>query len=337
MIDSSNPWRAVLDVLSSSHRVLLVTHAKPDGDALGTVAAMSLGLRAKGIESRVLLFNPLPDKYAFLLKENNISHFSVDTGWPRDLDVRTFDSVLILDTGTWSQLPGLQDLLAKFKGPKLVVDHHLTQEDWADVKLVVTTAAAAGEIAADLLERWGVDLDKPIASALFLAIATDTGWFQFSNTTPKTMRLAATLMEIGVDVERIYRLAWQNERPQRLALMTRALASLELLANNRLAVMSVSKSDFEMTKADGADTENLINLPLQVGSVEVSLFLTDPPEGGPLRISLRSKGGLDVAAFAHRYSGGKGGGHARAAGMKVDGDLAPARKAIVAALIGEMK
>jgi phosphoesterase RecJ-like protein len=208
---------------------------------------------------------------------------------------------------------------------------------WADVKLVVTTAAAAGEIAADLLERWGVDLDKPIASALFLAIATDTGWFQFSNTTPKTMRLAATLMEIGVDVERIYRLAWQNERPQRLALMTRALSSLELLANNRLAVMSIAKSDFEKTGADGADTENLINLPLQVGAVEVSLFLTDPPEGGPLRISLRSKGGLDVAAFAHRYSSGKGGGHARAAGMKVEGDLAAARKAIVAALIGEMK
>src|ERR1700722_8237620 len=241
----ADPYPPFLDVLSSKHRILLATHVKPDGDALGSVTALVLGLRRKGIKSRVLLFNPPQAKYAFLFEENQISHFNIEKGWPADVNLNSFDAILISDTGTWSQLPGLKEHLVQFKGPKLVLDHHLTQEDWADVKLVQTDAAAAGEIVAELLERWGVLLDQPIATALFLAIATDTGWFQYSNTTPKTMRLAATLMEAGVDTDDLYRIAYQNERPQRLALSARALQSLELLAGNRLALMSLSKEDFQ--------------------------------------------------------------------------------------------
>jgi phosphoesterase RecJ-like protein len=240
---------------------------------------------------------------------------------------------LVLDTGTWSQLPGLKEMLAGFAAPKIVVDHHLTQEDWADFKLVVTDAAAAGEIVADLLKRWEVPIDRAIASALFLAIATDTGWFQFSNTRPKTMRLAAELMEAGVDTERLYRLAMQNERPQRLSLAGCALQSLELLAGNRLAVMSLTQGDFQKTAAGPQDTENLVNLPMQVGDVEVSVLFVESPANEPIRVNLRSKGGVDVAAFAQRYQGG---GHARAAGLKMTGDLAAARRAIAQALAAEL-
>lgn len=325
-----------LSVLKNKRRVLLVTHARPDGDALGTTAAVSLALRKKNIQSRVLLFNPRPEKYAFVFEECRLDSFDISKGLPADADIHSFDALLVMDTGTWSQLPGLKEILAGFRGPKLVLDHHLTQEDWADVKLVDTKAAAAGEIVAELFDAWGVELDQDIATMLYLAISTDTGWFQFSNTRPQTLRLAARLMEAGVDTERIYRLAFQNERPQRLALMALALQSMELLAENRLAVISVGKADFQRAGADGADTENLINLPLQVGSVEVSVFISELPEGGPLRVSLRSKGGVDVAAFAHRFSNGNGGGHARAAGLKVSGSLTDTRARLTAALIAEL-
>ncbi|MGA2231221.1 MAG: bifunctional oligoribonuclease/PAP phosphatase NrnA [Tepidisphaeraceae bacterium] len=334
----TDSYQAVLDQLNGKKSILLATHAKPDGDALGSVAAMSLGLRAKGIASRVLLFDPPPEKYAMILQENQIAWFELNQSagkrnWPADVNPHSFDALLVLDTGTWSQLPGLKELLAEFKSPKIVVDHHLTQEGWADLKLVISDAAAAGEIVADLLKRWGIPIDRPIATTLFLAIATDTGWFQFSNTRPKTMRLAADLMEAGVDTERLYRLAMQNERPQRLALSGRALQSLELLAANRLAVMSLSQFDFQQIAAGPQDTENLVNLPMQVGEVEVSVLIVESPGNEPHRINLRSKGGVDVAAFAQRYQGG---GHARAAGLKMTGDLVAARREISQALIAEL-
>jgi phosphoesterase RecJ-like protein len=329
----SDPCLRVLEALSNKHRVLVVTHARPDGDALGAATAMVLALRYKGIDSHLLLFNPPSPKYGFILHENHIPHFDIENGWPSSVDLQSFDAMVVVDTGTWSQLPGLKELLSTTTFPKIVVDHHLTQEDWADVKWVVTSAAAAGEIVADLLDAWDVPIDKPIATALFLAISTDTGWFQFSNTTPKTLRLAARLIETGVDTERIYRLTYQNERPQRLAILSRAMQSLELLADNRLAVMSLSRNDFQQTGADGADAENIVNIPLQVATVEVAVLLTEQPNGEPVRVNLRSKGALDVAAFAQRF---KGGGHARAAGLKLDGDLSTARRTISAALLAAL-
>src|SRR5206468_2901514 len=136
----------------------------------------------------------------------------------------------------------------------------------------------------------------------------DTGWFQFSNTRPYTMRLAALLMEAGVDTDRMYQALYQNERPERVALQTRAQQSLELLADQRLAVMRVAKRDFEELKAGVGDTENLINIPLQIRSVEVSLLFVEAQDAGPVRVSLRSKGQVDVAKFAEQFGGG---GHAR--------------------------
>ena len=308
--------RRMLDSLSACRRVLVTTHVRPDGDALGTAAAMALGMRRRQIDSRVLLLSRLPAKYAFVLKENAIGYDEVDPGWPRDFSAEPYDALLVVDTGTWSQLPGLRERLDGWEKPRLVLDHHLTQESWADVKLVEPQAAAAGEIAAELLAQWNVPIDLPIATALFLAIASDTGWFQFSNTRPATLRLAAELMEAGVDTDKMYQHLYQNERAERLALQTRAQDSLELLHEGRLAVMSVRKSDFQQTGAGMSDTENLINVPLQIRSVEVSILMIEPPDGSAIRVSLRSKGQVDVARFAEQFGGG---GHARAAGLKLPG------------------
>jgi phosphoesterase RecJ-like protein len=330
---ATDPYRALISVLSIETRVLVSTHVKPDGDALGTAVAVILGMRKKGIESRLLLFDPPPVKYLFLLMDNKIDWFSIAKIWPPDANLQNFDAFLCVDTGTWSQLPGLKEKFAGWKVPKLVLDHHLTQEDWADVKLVVTQAAAAGEIAAELFKQWKVPIDEAMATALYLAIATDTGWFQFSNTRPATLRLAAELLELGVDADHLYQVANQNERAQRLGLMARALNSLELLADGKLAVMSLTKEDFAQSGADGGDTENLINIPMQVGSVQASVLISEEPVGNKLRVSLRSKGGVDVAAFAQNY---KGGGHARAAGLKLDMDVASGRKLLGEALVGAL-
>jgi bifunctional oligoribonuclease and PAP phosphatase NrnA len=310
----SDSQQALLDALSRCRRVLITTHVRPDGDALGTAAAMAMGLRSRNIDSEVLLLSKLPRKYAFVLNENRIIFHEADPAWPQSLAPDSFDALLVVDTGTWSQLPGLRERLNGFQKPRLVLDHHLTQEDWADVLLVQTEAAAAGEIAADLLHRWNVPLDKPLATALFLAIASDTGWFQFSNTRPATLRLAADLMEVGVDTDSMYQHLYQNERAERLALQTLAQESLELLQAGRLAIMCVRKPDFAQTGSALSDTENLINIPLQIRTVEVSILIVEPPDDSPIRLSLRSKGKVDVARFAEKFGGG---GHARASGLKL--------------------
>lgn len=324
----------MVEVLSRCKRVLVTTHVRPDGDALGTVAATILGMRKAGVDAEALLLSHLPRKYEYVFSENGIVHHDAERGWPEALSLERFDALLVMDTGTWSQLPGLRDRVSAWRVPKVVVDHHLTQEDWADVKLVVKEAAAAGEIAAELLDTWKIELDQPIAAALFLAIASDTGWFQFSNTRPYTLRLAARLIEHGVDTDSMYQHLYQNERAERVRLQTRAQQSLELLQAGRLAVMRVGKQDFAETNANVGDTENLINVPLQIRTVEVSLLFVEPTEPGPVRVSLRSKGQVDVAKFAEQFGGG---GHARAAGLKLETTLQDAHDRVVQAMVSRMQ
>jgi bifunctional oligoribonuclease and PAP phosphatase NrnA len=323
-------YRQVIDVLSRCRRVLVTTHVRPDGDALGTVAATILGMRKAGIEAEALLLSRLPNKYEYVFTENAITYHDAEREWPAAVGFERFDALLVMDTGTWSQLPGLQERIGAWKGAKLVVDHHLTQEDWADVKLVVKEAAAAGEIAAELLDTWGIEIDKAIAGALFLAIASDTGWFQYSNTRPYTLRLAARLIEHGVDTDSMYQHLYQNERAERIALQTLAQQSLELLLDGRLAAMRVARGDFGKTSANVGDTESLINIPLQIRTVEVSMLFVEPIEPGPIRVSLRSKGQVDVSKFAEQFGGG---GHARAAGLKLETTLQNAHNQAVAAMI----
>jgi len=329
----SNNYQSFIDQLSRCRRILITTHVRPDGDALGTCAAMAMGLSRKGISSEVLLLSHLPKKYAFVFEENKIAFHDVEAGWPENYSLDGFDALLVLDTGTWSQLPGLRQKLEGFKKPKLVLDHHLTQEDWADLKLVDTTAAAAGEIAEELLLQWGVPMDSQIAGALFLAIVSDTGWFQFSNTKPQTLRLAAKLMEAGVDTDLMYQRLYQNERAQRIRLQTRAQDSLELLAGDRLAVIGVRQKDFAETGSSMSDTESLINIPLQIRTVEVSIVFVEPKDDPNVRVSFRSKGKVDVAKFAEQFGGG---GHARAAGLKLPGAFDEVHERVVQAMLKQL-
>jgi len=323
-------YQEILDVLLACRRVLITTHVRPDGDALGTVTATAMGLRQRNVDGDVLLLSHLPVKYAFLFHDNQIHHTDVEAGWPADFSLAPYDALLVMDTGTWSQLPGLQQRVAGFNKPTLVVDHHLTQESWATYKLVDSQAAAAGEIAAELLRRGKIEFTPAIAGALFVAIASDTGWFQFSNTRPHTLRLAADLIEAGADTQGIYRTLYQNERHHRVLLQTRAQQSLELYQDGKLAVMRLNRNDFAQTGAHVPDTENLINIPLQIKTVEVSLMFVEPPDDSPIRVSLRSKTRVDVARFAEQFGGG---GHARAAGLKLPGPLAEVEAKVVQAML----
>lgn len=325
----TDPFDSMIAELSKAKRVLITTHVRPDGDALGTTAALQLALAKKSIAAEVLLLSPLPNKYSFLYNDFGVVYTALEAELPADFSLAKFDTLLVADTGTWSQLPGLRPHVEKFAGRKLVLDHHLTQEDWADFKLVKTTAAAATEIAAELIERWGVPMDANISTALFVGLVTDTGWFAFSSTSPHTHRLAARLQEHGVDADALYQRIYQSERAERLYVQSKALNTLKLVADGRIALMHLTREDLAATGGKVNDTEGLVNVPLQLKTVDVAVLLTDPPEGGPIRVSLRSKGAVDVARFAEPFGGG---GHARAAGIKLDGPIVEARDRLAKAL-----
>jgi len=324
----------VPELLLYAKRVLITTHVRPDGDALGSTAAMALALKAKGIEAKVLLLSHLPSKYAFVYTEAGIDFVDVENGFPADFSLAGYDTLLVIDTGTWNQLPGLQPYVEKFTGQTLVIDHHLTQEPWGNARLVETAAGAAAEIVASVIEGWGLSFDPLMGQALYVGIVSDTGWFQFSNTRPVTLQLAAKLLAAGVNADRVYQLLYQSERPQRLAVQAKAMQTLEMLAGNRVAMMKLRRGDLESADARTGDSEGLINIPLQVGSVEVSVLLSEPtpptPLDGAVRCSFRSKGQLDCSKFASQFGGG---GHARAAGAKIAGTLDEVYAKVKAALL----
>lgn len=329
--------RAMVEVLAGCQRVVLTTHARPDGDALGTTAAMALALRENGIETEILILTPVPQKYAFIFQEAGVTwRLLGDEGVDPAAMLTTADAVLICDTGTWSQLEGLREELERFSGPKLVLDHHVTQEDWADVTLTDTDAGAAAEVAMLLIEHWGMPLDARIAQPLYVALATDTGWFGYSNTSPRTMRMAAACLEAGAEVDRLYQRLNQSERPQRMRLHARAHGSLELLTDDRLALMTVRKSDFSETGTNLPATEELVNWPMAIATVEASVLLCEDPESPePLtKISFRSKGQVNVATLASTFGGG---GHVRAAGARLSLPLDEARRKLIEAFSERME
>jgi len=321
-------------LLAQAKRVLVTCHAKPDGDAFGAVVAVSQAIEQLGNVADAVLVGPIPQEFQSL------------PGFEKCIDFDQFDAaddydlVVILDTGAWSQLEPMQSMLSDRLDRCLVIDHHVTGDVPVRWRLIDTTSAATCQIVADLLQRMPQSSEDSffataaIRDALFTGIATDTGWFRFSNTSPQTLQWAARLIDAGVSHARIYQNIEQAARPAKLILMARALENCRLIGQDRAAIMTLSREDFISAGAGAEDTDRLVNLPLIVGKVQVVVLISDPPNRSVERpnqgqdqgqdrisVSFRSKPGsnaVDVAELARQFGGG---GHQRAAGAKVAGPI----------------
>lgn len=308
--------------------VMVLTHAKPDGDALGSVLAMTATLRSLGLDARPFFVAPIADSVRGLDPQGTGTVLD-----PADADALPRDAAayLVLDTGAFGQLGPQAQAVREHLDRTVIIDHHLSGDVEAALRFIDGTAAACCEIVADLIERLtgSGELDRATAEWLFAGVASDTGWFRFSNTSPRTHRLAARLLDAGVDHSDLYAHLEQSERPEKLKLMVRAVRNLELLCDDRVALMALRKDDFEQSGAQEHETERLVDVPQVVGSVRVVALVTEAThhaaeaqgngQSAPLtRVSFRSKPGPDavnVAALANRFGGG---GHARAAGAKLE-------------------
>ena len=301
--------------ISAAARLLVVTHARPDGDALGSLAALCGAARAAGKQTATLVPGDVPARYDFLLAGDRpapAERFAELADWA--------DAVVIVDTCALAQLDGLDGALAAAREKIVVIDHHATTDDIGAVRWLDTSAAATGVMVGELLDALGWPVDHRTAEALLTAMTTDTGWFHYSNTDGRCLRAAARLFDAGVEGDKLYRRLFQADRPERMMLLSRALASLELPAGGPIATMKLRLGDFAETGARQDETENIVNEPMRMGCVEVSMLLVQTPDDGGrcIRVSLRSRGGVDVAAIARRFGGG---GHVQAAGLRADEDI----------------
>lgn len=322
---NKNDFRNAVELINKSSNILITSHTRPDGDACGSVVAMQEYLVSLGKKAQPLFLSEIPHWYEFLFDEQPMilnkditsDQLMADTAAPVDL-------VIILDTNSLSQLPGIEQFLKQNQKPVLVIDHHITSDNLGDVELVDPTASATGLIVHELLKFIGWPITEKTAQALFIAIATDTGWFHFANTDARTFRSSAELIEAGTTPAQIYRILHQNFSTQRFDLMVKMLDSLELHFDSRYAQQHVSQQDFETTGAAYSDTENLIDQCRRISTVEAAALFVEQKDGR-IRCSLRSSGGIDVRQIAQKFGGG---GHKMASGTFLPGPLENAKKTI---------
>jgi bifunctional oligoribonuclease and PAP phosphatase NrnA len=323
---TTDDFQKAVELISKSSNVLITTHTKADGDAVGCCVAMSEALSALGKKTKIMFLSALPNWYSFLVGKP-VSVFGKDTS-TGELQQNKFDLIIISDTNSNSQLPVFEEYLKQSSTSVLVIDHHATSDNLGDVEIVDTAASAACSVILDLFRFAHWPITPKIAQALFAGIATDTGWFHFNNTTSRCLSDCAELIDAGAIPADIYRFIYQTFSPERFKLMTAMQNSLELHFNDRYAAQFLTQQDFKTTGAKYEDTENLIDQSRRIATVEVASLFVELKDGR-IRCSLRSRGAVDVCKIAQKFNGG---GHTAAAGSYLPGPLDIAKKLILDAV-----
>jgi len=301
---------AVVEALRSADRFLVTSHENPDGDALGSLLAMHLALLELGKDSVMVLVGaaPLPGEYGFL----ELSARGLLRELPADGDERVLVAV---DCAQESRLTD-----ERLLGASVVVnlDHHHDNSRFGTVNLVADGASSTAEVLADVFSELGVALTPAIAEALYAGLVTDTGRFQYSNTTPKALRLAADLVEAGADLQRIFQGVYESMQFAKVKLLARALDRATLHEEGRVVVSYLLRGDFGEVGAVEPYSEGIIDVLRAIEGAELAALIREPPrDGSPARkISLRSSTDrVDVSAIARKSDGG---GHRQAAGFSSD-------------------
>jgi phosphoesterase RecJ-like protein len=304
--------QALLTALRDNERFLVTSHEAPDGDALGSLLGMGLALKALGKDTVMFLGGPapLPGEYRFLEFERR----GLLRQRPTDFGERVLVAVDCASKNRVGAEPGVVDA-APFT---INIDHHHDNPRFGDVNLIVPDASSTGEVLADVFRELGVALTPEIAEALYIALVTDTGRFQYANTTPKALRLAADLVEAGADVHRVFQGVYENVQFAKLKLLARALERARVLEGGEIVVSHLLRDDFEAVGASEPYSEGIIDVLRSVEGSAVSALIREPPrDGAPARkVSLRSSvDEVDVSAIARKSGGG---GHRGAAGFSSD-------------------
>lgn len=319
----ANPDRAALHAFIARHqKFLLTTHINPDGDAIGSEVAFGRLLRALGKSVRVLNDSPTPHAFGWLGAEAPVEVYTEELAETRFAEA---DALIVLDTGNKQRIGRLANHLDRHAIAIAIVDHHVTHEGFGSVNVIEPACAATAVLVFELLLEAGVAIDAVAADALFVGLATDTGHFRYSNTDARALRMAADLVELGVDAADVTARIHQTAPAGRLRFFGEALSALEMRHGGQLVVLEVGPEQFARHGLIGADTEGLVDMPRAIEGVEaVALFSEVEP--GKVKVSLRSTGRVNIDGVVSRLGGG---GHPHAAGVQLRGSREQAKSRIL--------
>lgn len=296
----NNTYDELAEVIQSVNSIYLFPHIHMDGDSLGSSVSLCKAIKSMGKECFVIVEDKIPDNLLFLDNEYCISKF--DTMQPAELSI-------CVDCSDAGRFPKRSELFAK-SSISMCIDHHRTSECSCDYNYVDGSAAATGQLVYRLILALGIKIDKEMGEALFAAITTDTGNFQYSNTSRATHEIIAELYDAGIDANKVSVELYENVRKERLMIENRALGTLRIFCEGQVAIAYVTQQMLKETGAMMEETENVVQQLRSMRGVEVAVFLKEM-DSETVKVSMRSKKKVDVASIAAEFAGG---GHVRAAG-----------------------
>jgi phosphoesterase RecJ-like protein len=322
-------WQPLKQIIAEQESFLLTSHCRADCDAIGSELAMAEILESFGKRVRIVNGDEVPNHIRFFDPEHRVETLGQGV---TAADLKNLDVLMVLDTSAWVQLGPMAEVVRQFAGPRVVVDHHVSQDDMQATVFKDATAEATGRLVLELAETLGVKLTPKFSEIIFTAIATDTGWFRFSSVTEGTFLALAKLVAAGANPPAIFAALYEQHTLARLKLRARILGNIESLAGGKLMATHVLQKDFAETGAETADTEDVINTLLTVAGSQVAVLFVELKK--ITKVSLRSRTDFDVRAVAERFGGG---GHRAAAGIAYEGSIGDARKAVLEVLLNELK
>jgi phosphoesterase RecJ-like protein len=316
--------RAFATVLQPGQRVCITTHVNPDGDGLGSEVGLVHLLRAQGIDAVITNPSPTPPRFNFLFDDLP----GVDRSAEAVKELRRADLIIVLDISDLTRLGMLIETVKNRGVPVACVDHHVSVGVLpSGPRYVDPDAAATGELIYEIAKANDWPVTEAVARALYVAILTDTGGFRFSNTRARTLRVAADLLEKGVDNEQIYLEVYARAPEGRPRLFAEALQTLVVEQEYGLAWVTVPPGAIERLGVSSDDLDGVVEFPRSIEGVRMALLFREISQGR-VKVSLRSVGDVDVASFAKAYGGG---GHTKAAGLSLTGSLAEVQAKVLRA------
>lgn len=314
---SRHSFKHAAQLICEANSVLIVPHLHPDGDALGSALGLYHALNALGKPQVVVVsHDSVPEIYRFLPAWDKIRL--------EHPEPTVYDLAIVVDQSQLNRA-GKHEGLARAARKRLQIDHHVPLERFAEVRIVDTRAAATAELVYRLLRAMHAPITPEVATCLLTGIVTDTFSFKFPNTTPRTLRIAAALQTAGANLSYINEQVFETRSFSAVKLLGLALSTLQRTPDGKIAWVTVPRSAFEAAHAHEEETEGIVNFVRSIRGVEVAMMLRESPNG-KVRVSLRSRGKVNVAKLAQQFDGG---GHENAAGCSLSVPLAEAEQILV--------
>jgi phosphoesterase RecJ-like protein len=308
-------WEPLCPILAAHQRFVISSHVRPDADAIGSEIGLARVLQALGKTVTIINTSATPPNLAFLDPQHEVKQLGVGA---TAADILAAEVHFVVDTSAWIQLSDVGKVMRNSQAVKVVIDHHVSSDDLRAIEFKDTVSEATGALIFDLSQELGIELGPETATALYAAIATDTGWFRFSAVTSQTMHRIAKLMEFGASPSTVFRELYERSTLARMHLVGRALSRMTLDCDGDLAYVWIPWVDFEETGAVSSDTEDLVNECLKIAGTK-GAFIAIEQQNRQVKVSFRSRvDGLDVAKISEQFGGG---GHRQAAGATLPGPL----------------